>query len=341
MSEKKQPAKRPLQRVTRSLYIILVALSLVVVVSFVALKLYAPPPDVTEQVELPLATSSQHPEPEQTPDAANTAEVVDIDKPETLTFNRRKGVYTCLLVGNADLGGTDTIMLGVFNTNNKTASLISIPRDTVVHANGKARKINTLYSLGGMDLLTDTVSSILGIPVDFYVMVDTYAFKAIVDRIHGVWFDVPPGMDYDDPYQDLHIHIPPGYQLLNGDDALGVMRCRSAYSSQDIGRIQTQRRFLAAMAKQTITLSNIDKVTDLINIFFTYVKTDMSLNDMVYFATQAVGMDLDNKLTSATLPNNWVSPYIVLDDKAVLELVNNLGVYEEKLPMEVLNIYHP
>lgn len=339
MSKKKTPAQRtPVQRVLRSLYIILVALSLVVVASFVALKLYAPPPDVPDQVEFPLTTDGL---PEQSPNAVNTADVVDIDKPDTLTLNRRKGVYTCLLVGNADMGGTDTIMLGMFDTEGRTASLISIPRDTAVYVNGQARKINTLYSLGGMDLLTDTVSSTLGIPVDFYVMVDTYAFKAIVDRIGGVWFDVPPGMDYDDPYQDLHIHVPAGYQLLNGTQALGVMRCRSAYVSQDIGRIQTQRRFLAALAKQTITLSNIDKVTDLMNIFFTYVDTDMSLNDMVYFATQAVGMDLDNDLASATLSDLWVSPYIVLDDQAVLKLVNSLGVYEEEIPVEVLNIYHP
>ena len=341
MDKKKTPAQRtPLQRAMRSLYIILVALSLVVVASFIALKLYAPPPDMPDQVELPLTTDSL---PEQSPGVVDTQThtQTNTQAPETLTLNRRKGVYTCLLVGNADMGGTDTIMLGVFDTTGKTASLISIPRDTAVHVNGRTRKINTLYSLGGMDLLTDTVSSTLGIPVDFYVMVDTRAFKAIVDRIGGVWFDVPPGMNYDDPYQNLHIHVPAGYQLLNGTQALGVMRCRSAYSSQDIGRTQTQRRFLAALAKQTITLSNIDKVTDLIDIFFTYVDTDMSLNDMVYFATQAIGMDLDNNLASATLSDNWVSPYIVPKEEKVLELVNSLGVYEEEIPIEVLNIYHP
>ena len=95
MSQKKKPAKRaPLQRVLRSLYIILFALSLVVVASYVALKVFAPPPDVAEQVEFPLDTDSP---PEQSPDAVNTADVgdvVDITKPETLTLNRRKGVYT-------------------------------------------------------------------------------------------------------------------------------------------------------------------------------------------------------------------------------------------------------
>ena len=128
-----------LRRVLRILYIILAALSLVVVVSFIALKLFAPPPNVPGQVEFPLTTDGL---PDQSPNAVNTADVENTDKPETLTLNRRKGVYTCLLLGVADLGGSDTIMLGVFDTEGKTASLISVPRDTVVEYNGSYMKIS-------------------------------------------------------------------------------------------------------------------------------------------------------------------------------------------------------
>ena len=340
MSKKKKPAQRTsLQRALRSLYIILFALSLVVVVSFVALKLYAPPPEVSDQVEFPLATDGP-PGPEQSPDAANTADVVDINKPETLTLNRKKGVYTCLLLGVADQGGSDTIMLGVFDTEGRTASLISVPRDTVVKYNGSNIKINAAYSYGGVEAMRQCVSEMLAVPIDYYVTVNTRAFRDIVNKIDGVWFDVPVDMNYDDPVADLHIHIKRGYQLLDGRQAEGVVRCRNCYSNADIGRTATQRAFLVALAKQTITLSNVTKVTELINILNTYVKSDMSLSNMVYFGTQAVGMDLDTALTTGSLEGEWINPYWELDDEAVLELVNSLGVYEEQVPASLLKIVH-
>jgi len=92
--------------------------------------------------------------------------------------------------------------------------------------------------------------------------------------------------------------------------------------------------------KQTITVSNADKVGALMKILNRYVKSDMPLNDMIYFGTQAIGMDLDAALASATLPNEWISPYIELVDTGVLELVNSLGLYEETVPPEALNIRH-
>lgn len=339
MSEKKKPSQRSsLQRVTRSLYIILVALSLVVVLSFIALKLFAPPPDVLGQVELPIATDDP---PDQSPDATNSADVENTDKPETLTLNRRKGVYTCLLLGVADMGGSDTVMLGVFDTEGRTASLISIPRDTVVNYNGSNMKINTAYSYGGVEAVRRCVSDMLAVPIDFYVSVNTRAFRDIVNEIDGVWFDVPVKMDYEDPYGDLYIHINPGYQLLNGRQAEGVVRCRNCYANADIGRTATQRAFLVALVKQTVTLSNVTKVTNLINILNTYVESDMSLSNMVFFGTQAVGMDLDTALATAVLSDNWVSPYIVPEEAKVLELVNGLGIYEEQVPASVLKLVDP
>lgn len=337
MSQKKKPAKRaPLERVLRSLYIILFALSLVVVVSFIALRLFAPAPDMPDQVEFPLYPPDSLPK-----QSAGVGEVVDIDQPETLTLNRRKGVYTCLLLGVADQGGSDTIMLGVFDTEAKTASLISVPRDTVVKYNGSNIKINAAYSYGGVEAVSQCVSQMLAVPIDYYVTVNTRAFRDIVDEIDGVYFNVPVKMDYEDPYGDLYIHINPGYQLLNGKQAEGVVRCRNCYSNADIGRSATQRAFLVALAKQTVTLSNVTKVTNLINILNTYVQSDMSLNNMVYFGTQAVGMDLDTALNTGALQGEWINPYWELDNDAVLELVNSLGIYEEQVPASVLKIVHP
>lgn len=330
-----KPRKRSvLKRLLRVLYILLVVICLIIVVGYAAFKLLVKPPEVDDKVTFtpPPAASDQQADPGG--DAESPA-------PSQLVLTRREGVYTCLLMGSDDGNGkADTIMLGVFDTQAGTASLISVPRDTLVSISGTDYKVNAAYGLGGEELVRDTVSTMLGIPIDYYLSVDLQAFEDIVNEIGGVWFDVPMDMDYDDPYQDLYIHIQAGYQKLNGEQAVGVMRFRHGYAAQDLGRVQTQRAFLTALVKQTITLSNVTKVTSLINILNTYVESDMPLDKMIWFATQAVGMDLDTALTSATLPGDWIYPYIELRDEEVLELVNGLGIYQEEVPMEALYIRH-
>lgn len=336
-SPKRAVRRKPsfLQRLVKGLYIVLFVLSLIVVVGFVSLKLFAPAPKVPDQVEFPIGPIQSSGAPER------PSEGVDDPDATHLVLNRREGVYTCLLLGVADQGGSDTIMLGVFDTGAKTASLISIPRDTVVRYEGSYRKINAVYSYGGVDGMVSAVRNMLGVPIDYYVSVNTRAFRDIVNEIGGVDFYVPVDMLYNDPYGDLAINIKAGYQHLNGRQAEGVVRCRNCYANADIGRAATQRAFLTALAKQTITLSNVTKVTSLINILNTYVESDMPLNVMVYFGTQAVGMDLDSALETGGLAGEWINPYWELDDDAILELVNGLGIYEEEVPAAVLNIVHP
>lgn len=342
-SPRRQAQKKPpfLVRLAKGLYIALFILSLIVVVGYASLSLFAPKPTVNNQVVIDTNrhSASSAPPAAATGDPDATASAAP--NPDELVLHRREGVYTCLLLGVADQGGSDTIMLGVFDTNAKTASLISIPRDTVVSYEGKYRKINATYSYGGAEAVADAVHDLLGLPVDYWVSVNLKAFQTIVDQIGGVYFNVPVRMDYEDPYGDLYIHIAPGYQKLNGKQAMGVMRCRNCYANADIGRAATQRAFLVALAKQTITPSNVSNVTSLINTFNKYVRTDMPLNNMVWFGTQAIGMDLDSAMATGSLEGEWINPYWELDDEAVLELVNGLGIYEENLPAKALHIVHP
>lgn len=337
-SPKRAAKRRPssLVRLAKGLYITLFILSLIVVAGYAALNIFAPKPTVDGQVTIPPKPSG----PSAPPAATDSLGGSSTPTPDHLVLNRREDVFTCLLLGVADQGGTDTIMLGVFDTKAKQASLISIPRDTVVYQNGKYRKINSTYA-GGEEAVAEAVHDLLGVPVDYWVSVNLKAFSSIVNQIGGVYFDVPVDMDYEDPYQDLYIHISAGYQLLDGKKAEGVMRCRSCYASADIGRTATQRAFLVALAKQTITPSNVGNVTSLINTFSKYVRSNMPLNDMVWFGTQAIGMDLDTALNTSSLEGEWISPYWQLDDEAVLDLVNSLGIYQEQVPARALHIVHP
>ena len=259
---------------------------------------------------------------------------------------RKENFYTILVSGVDDgNGGSDTNILVAVDAAGGSIYGVSIPRDTHTYFNDKDRKINSAYSIGGMELLSDVTADLLGIPVDYTVKVDLQGFEALVNALGGVYFDVPLDMNYDDPYQDLSIHVAKGYQRLNGADALGVVRFRhnndgTGYGSEDLGRMQTQQNFLKAVAKQTLTVANLDKVDDFVKLFQRYVETDLTLGNLAWLAKEAINMGVDN-INFSTLPGEWKSPYIHLDPEATLTLVNqHLNPYVEDRTAEDLNLPH-
>ena len=259
-------------------------------------------------------------------------------------YERKPSFYTILVSGVDDgNGGSDTNILVAVDAANDYIYGVSIPRDTKASINGKNRKINFAYNSGGMKLLSETVSDQLGIPVDYTVLVDLRGFEALVDAIGGVDFYIPVNMNYDDPYQNLSIHFSKGMRHLSGAEALKVVRFRhnndgSGYGSEDIGRMETQQNFLKAVAKQTLTVGSLTKLNEFAKIFQKYVETDLSVGNLAWLGTEAIGMGAD-AIQFSTLPGDWKSPYIYLDQTAVLELVNQyLNPYvEDRLP-EDLNI---
>ena len=268
------------------------------------------------------------------------------EEAETLRshYERKPAFYTILVSGVDDgNGGSDTNILVAIDTENDYVYGVSIPRDTKASIKGKHHKINFAYNSGGMELMAETVSQQLGIPVDYTVLVDLRAFQALVDTIGGVDFYIPVNMDYDDPYQDLSIHFSKGMRHLNGAEALKVVRFRhnndgSGYGSEDIGRMQTQQDFLKAVAKQLMTPEIALKLPDLCGIFINYVETDLNAGNLAWLGGEVLNMGMDN-ISFATLPGEWHDPYIYLDQEEVLAMVNQyLNPYTEDRTAEDLNI---
>ena len=118
-------------------------------------------------------------------------------------------------------------------------------------------------------------------------------------------------MDYDDPTpgQDLHIHLKQGYQELNGEQAMGLIRWRHnndysvQYPNGDLGRVQTQQAFLKAVAAECLKPEILLKVTSLAEIFMENVSTDLSLGNLLAFAQLAMGMDAEKDIQFITMPN--------------------------------------
>lgn len=260
---------------------------------------------------------------------------------------RQDGVYTILLVGNDDgTGNTDTIMVGKIDTNEHTMDFVSIPRDTLINVDWSVRKINSVYwgsknnGGNGIDALKSHIKKLIGFDVDCYAVVDLNIFMDTVDALGGVYFDVPMALDYEDASQDLYIHIAPGYQLLDGYQAMGVCRFRSGYASGDIGRIDMQHQFLKACASQFISLGNIPNISKVVEILSEGLDTNLSAANIAFFLRQALLCDSED-INFYTAPN---SPdmlgglsYAVLDLWNWLPMVNEyLNPYE--VPVEYGNV---
>ena len=290
----------------------------------------------------PQIATQEDPEPVQKTDGLSQEEqdAAAAEAAARAAHTERKDQFYTILVSGCDdgNGNSDTNILLAVDAASGYIHGVSIPRDTKAVWDGKNHKINAAFGSGGIEKLAEVIGDQLGIPVDFTVSVDLKGFVALVDAIGGVDFEVPVNMDYEDPYQDLYIHIPAGMQHLTGEEALKVVRFREGYASQDIGRMETQQKFLKAVAKQTLTLSNVDKIPDFANIFNQYVETDLTLGNLAWLGKEAISMGAD-AVSFSTLPGEWKSPYIYLDPDATLEVVNQyLNPYVEDRVMADLNI---
>ena len=321
--------------VLMAFYKVLVVLSIIVVAVYIGSKVFIRPPD-----------QSQLPPPAQIGDASGD-DAAGTAPPSASGLERRKGVYTIFLTAT-DKGGslTDTMMLMTYDTKEQTVGVVSIPRDTLV-ARSKGNP-HLVYGSGGVDQRIVDIANMLGVPIDFYIKVNINGFITLVDYLGGVDFYVPCDMNYDDPMQNLTIHYKEGQQHLNGQQALEVARFRknndgSGYT--DVGRTQTQQKLLVALAKKVLSWNSLTKVNGFVEIFNENVDTNMSMNDMLYFASQGINMDPSSGVETATLEGRGDGVYrgykycYELDPAKTLETVNRLiNPYTTDMTLEHMNI---
>jgi LCP family protein required for cell wall assembly len=145
---------------------------------------------------------------------------------------------------------TDTMIVLSLDPVNKTAAMLSIPRDVYVDRPGVFQdKINAAYGFGGYDLTRRVVEDLLGIRLNAYALVDFEAFTKIVDSVGGVVIDVRrPVRDEAYPTPDYGVErldITPGPQLMDGASALRFARSR--HDTNDYSRAQRQQLVLSAL----------------------------------------------------------------------------------------------
>ena len=298
----------------------------------------------------------------------NQTQVDEIDygdgvRPRADGERKSKDFYTVLVLGRDTGGGgnTDTILLASYDVTNQKATVMSIPRDTMVNVPWDIKKINSVYNYygggdKGIQALYKEIAQLVGFEPDYQVIVEWDAVGAIVEAMGGVYYDVPRNMNYDDPYQDLHIHQTKGYRKLSGDDAMQVLRYRHdndmryGYPDGDLGRIKTQQTLLKAMVEQLLQLKNVTKIGEFARAVKNNVTSDLTFEEMLWFGSQAVmgGLKVDD-VNFVTMPNTGKYvysrvvggplSYVVPNAQELLNLVNNeLSPFVETFTMRDLDI---
>ncbi|MEG1578229.1 MAG: LCP family protein [Oscillospiraceae bacterium] len=324
------------QIIMKRVLIALVAVASVIIVAFIAYRLWAKAPDIPK---VPV----------------NTPVVGESDAPTGVGGDRKKGVYTFLLFGKDTGGGgnTDTMMLTTYDVTNQKIAVMSLPRDTMVNAPWNIKKLNAVYNFApyydkeSTDYMKEFVGELVGYRPDFYVAVEWEAFGKLVEAVGGVEFDVPRDMNYEDPTQNLVIHQKKGLRRLNGNDAMQVVRYRhdnvingqmAGYPNGDLGRIETQQGLLKALLKECLQIKNIaTKYPDYLKIFNENVDTDLSMGNLAWFAEQMIlgGFKSEN-LLFCSMPNNnapWHgTSYVTPKTDELLALINeSFNPYEEEV----------
>ena len=190
-------------------------------------------------------------------------------------------------------GRSDTIILVHVDPEADFLSMLSIPRDLRVNIPDRGYgKINAAYAYGGPALLIRTVQS-LGVDLDHYAEVDFSAFKEITNTLGGVYVDV------DRYYDDGAIVLSPGYQLLDGQNALRF--CRTRHDKNiDFGRMARQQRFLSAVREQALGWDLAFRLPSLIADVFDNVDTDLTAEEILSLAYWVVKLEEAGRRWSAS-----------------------------------------
>ncbi|MBQ2696152.1 MAG: LCP family protein [Clostridia bacterium] len=240
-----------------------------------------------------------------------------------------------LLLGlDKDRTRADVIMVVSVDPNRNRVDILSIPRDTrVQHSPNHFDKIN--HSMGYKNPEETTikmVKQITGMPIHYYCEVDFAGFRNVIDILGGVEFNVPVDMHYEDPEQDLYIHVNKGWQVLDGKNAEGVVRFRATYPGGDNDRIPVQQDFIHALFEQKLKPQYIVKAPSIISEIYNNVTTNFSVAKATGYIPMLKNLNKDS-LKTHTLPGEGqyignVS-YFVYDKEATKKLISEEFGYSQ------------
>ena len=217
---------------------------------------------------------------------------------------------------------SDTTILMHLPAGSEKALLVSFPRDLVVpipacdkpdgsQSKPQTTRFNAAFTLGGASCTVKTIEQLTDVRVDDYVEVDFASFQRIVDALGGV--DICTPVPLDDPQgikngvgYGTGLHLSAGEHHLDGPTALAFVRARYGIGNGgDLGRIQRQQQFLAAVVRKATStglLLNPPKLYSFLDAATKSITTgSLSINDLRHLASRVKGLQ-PGKVTFITVP---------------------------------------
>ena len=175
-------------------------------------------------------------------------------------------------------GNTDSMELFTINPKTKTITMTSIPRDILVRVSTKDGpdyvKLNAAYSLGGAKQSEKQVEELLGVPIDYYAVINMGVLEKVVNSVGGVEVDNPFAFDYEGH------HFKKGKQHLNGTNALKYSRMRYDDPNNDYGRQKRQQQILQNVIQKFKTSGSISAANKILDAVGDGVKTNIPIDDI-------------------------------------------------------------
>jgi LCP family protein required for cell wall assembly len=193
---------------------------------------------------------------------------------------------------------SDTLMLIRANPKNETISLLSFPRDLQAEIVCPGRstyvtKINAAYAACGSRGTLDTVRKLTGVPVNYLITVNFRGFTQVVDKLGGIWMDIDRRY-YNNNGLYSAVNLQPGYQKLNGYQALSFVRFR--HTDSDLYRNARQQSFVRAFKDQVRTNFSLVKLPKVIKALTSNIEVaqgggkDVSAKTVLSYAVLAYGL---------------------------------------------------
>lgn len=300
---------------------------------YVRSKIYRP----TKQIEKPTVTQNTESE-------------------ETVEYRTVEGITNVLLLGvdgidfDAADQRSDSMIIATLDSNNKKIKLTSLYRDALVYIPGYGEnKMNASFSLGGPELVMETIKYNYDINIEKYVMINFVGFEAIIDQIGGIEIDV---QEYQ--LNELNKYIgeatggndcpveEPGLQTLNGKQALSYARIRKGVGD-DYERTERQREVIFKVAEKLQKTKPI-KYLGIATKMLDYLRTNIDLYECLDLAyTVFKFSSLVTEQLSIPVPElsedvkidgiGWV---ISMDRYENAEILNDF-IFNDYLPDFILN----
>jgi LCP family protein required for cell wall assembly len=198
---------------------------------------------------------------------------------------------------------SDTIMVLHIDPSRRSAAIVSVPRDTIVTIPGRGLdKVNHAYAYGGAELSRRTLEDFFRVSIPYYVTVDLAGIEKLIDDIGGVMINVEKRMYYVDYAGDLYIDLQPGWQKLNGKQAMGYLRFR--HSDNDFARIGRQQSFLKAVADQTMKKENLIRSPQLFLSLLRCVATNLNSREILGLSLALRGANETGQIKMSMVPGS-------------------------------------